>query len=264
MRKYLLISALLASSLLVLAPAAGAETTAEAAQFLKKMTEVADAGPFSVNMDAEISGMPGAAAGAKGSFKGSLTQGDRKKSHMDMSLNLNAAGAQGGGGQTTMTMMMVNDGETVWTEMLMMGQKQVMKLSLAKAEELARKQGGLSAGATMDPLAQVDAMTKMMDFEIVGREGSVVLLKGTLKPGMKERMPGMDSMVMALDTATGFPRDITLGEKVMVIKFSEFKRLKNVDPQLFVYTPPQGVQVMDLGPILDAQVQAMPPGGAGN
>lgn len=251
--------------LLLAATAAPAQTSAEATQWLEKMAGIPQTGPYSVSMNAEISGVPGAPPGSKGTLKGELTQNGPRLSHLEMSISLGTPQPEGAPPTPPITLKTISDGTTVWTELFMMGGQQVMKMTLDQAEKMAQ-QGSPGPGARMDPMSQVEALSKTMDFEVAENTPQLVKLVGKIKPGVSQRMPGFDSMVMHIDPALGFFRQIVVGNNIIVINFENFRRLKQVDPALFRYEPPAGVKVLDLGPMLEAQVKALqnPTTGQGN
>lgn len=250
-------------TLTVLLPAsAPAESTPEAIRWLEKFIDVYQQGPFTTGYVADIEIVEGEQT-VQGSMNGKLTYGD--PTHMRMELSMQLAGMPGAPAQETvnMDMVAVSDGELTWTQVDMpsVGMQQVMKISLEDAQRLAEAQGlGSANPAALDPVQQLTTMTELLDFELVDvKNGEVHLLanitddaKGSL--GQMAALPGLDSLSLILDEKTGFPKRFSMGgEQPMVsIVFEglEFLKKEDLADDLFVYEPPEGAQVMDLGAML--------------
>ncbi len=258
----LILSAL---SLCVLLPAvAPAESTPQATKWLEKFMGVYEQGPFSTKYTADIE-IDNGDQSVDGSMDGSLTYRDPSHMHMEMSMLL--AGIPGAPADQTMEMQMlsVSDGELTWTQIDMpaLGMQQVMKISLEDAKKLAGAQGvGMGNPAPMDPVQQLRSMTEQLDFELVKVEAGEAHLEAKITDeaktslGQMAALPGLETMTLILDEKTGFPRRFSMGGErpIVAITFSDFKFLdeKSLAADLFVYTPPQGVQIMDLGAMTPA------------
>jgi hypothetical protein len=75
--------------------------------------------------------------------------------------------------------------------------------------------------------------------------------------------PGVDGFVFVIDQKTGFPTEVRAAGETPFVTM-RFRNLEFVDAAsladgLFDYRPPEGLPVMDLGPLLQAQAQARKP-----
>ena len=255
---------LLAVWLGIAAPAARSETSPEAQGWLTKMMAIFDSGPFTldyvVHLDLEQMGQP-----IQGELGGKITYGDRHHKRMEMRMKLSGLPGAGGDGSTPMELdlLTVSDGEILWTEIDMAGMGlQVMKISVEEAEKLAESQAGAGfAGnpASMDPVAQLEMLTSILDFEVVEESGGRVTLRGKNASGSPESLGGLgtlgvDTFDLVIDARTGFPIEIRAGDPEPVIRM-ELENLRQVSRDalpdgIFVYEPPEGVTVTDLAGVL--------------
>ena len=238
----------------------------DAKPWLEKMMGVYDDGPFTVDYTAKLDlaqmGQP-----INGTLDGKITFGDREHTRMEMTMSLGGmpgmTGGEGGEGMQ-MKMLSVNDGTMTWTEIEMpaMGTRQVMKISTEDAAKLAASQGfgGLATNPTsMDPVAQLEMLAELIEFELVEATGGRVTLRGKVTADAQEGLGqlgalGVDTFVLVLDEKTAFPVEMRFGDPTPVI-LMEFQNLKRMSesalPQgIFEYTPPEGVPVMDLAEML--------------
>lgn len=255
---------------LLCASAAAATTSPQARQWLDKMASFYDRGPFTADYSASFA-LGAGTTPIKGRMDGRITYGDPRRMRMDMRLEMeNLPGlASGGDGPVEMKILSVSDGEFIWTEIESpaMGGKQVMKLGIDAAAEMAGGQLGMGGLQNVDPIAQLEAMTRVMDFEVAERSSDRVTLRGELVEengdGLAQlRSMGIDSILLVLDAETGAPLEMRAGEEPRVRM--EFRNLKRVDrgalPQgVFDYKPPEGVQVIDLAAVAGAR-GSRPPG----
>jgi len=255
---------LVAVLLMIAAPAARSESSAEAREWLSKMMAIYDEGPFTMDysaiLDLDQVGQP-----IRGELGGKITYGDRH--HMRTEMQLKLTGLPGGDGDGSspmeLEMLTVSDGKIMWTDVDMaeLG-RQVMKISVEDAEELAASQGAAGfAGnpASMDPVAQLEMLTKMLDFEVAGVSDGRVTLRGKIPSGSSESLGalgslGVDTFELVIDDKTGFPVELRAGEPDTVIRM-EFRNLKQVSRDalpdgIFDYMPPEGVAVTDLAAML--------------
>ena len=251
--------ALLTALLLPTLPAAAEGRTAD--QWLEKLMELYERGPFTFGYSADIDlgamGQP-----IRGTLEGRVTYGDRQHLRQEMKMSLSGLPGSNGQEPATMDLLSVNDGEVTWTEVEMMGTRQVMKISHADAEKQAAGQtGALGANpATMDPVAQLETMSRTMDFELLGVADGRVSLHATAGAESLAQMGqlgalGVDQFVLVLDEATGFPIEIKAGspqdggEAVVHMTFRDLKMVDRGDlaAGVFEYTPPEGLPVTDLG-----------------
>lgn len=259
----------LVSALLVIAaPAAKSESSAEARQWLSKMMAVYDHGPFTMDYAASLDlsqmGQP-----IRGGFDGKITYGDRH--HLRMEMRLELTGLPGADGESSspvqLEMLTVSDGEIMWTEIDMaeMG-RQVMKISVEQAEELAASDSAGLAGnpASMDPVAQLEALADTLDFEVAAVSDDRVTLRGRVPAGGAEGLGtlgtlGVETFYLVVDAETGFPVEMRAGEPAPAIRM-EFRNLRRLSrdalpPDVFVYRPPEGVAVTDLAAMLGGPAQ---------
>lgn len=247
--------------ILALAPPAAAESTPEATEWLQKLMAIYEKGPFRVGFSANID-MSAAGQSISGTLTGQVTQKDRTHTHSKMEMVM--AGMPGTTtGPITMKMLSIADGTTIWTEMEnpAVGGTQVTKLAIADLEKVAQSMGGLSP-ASMDPVAQLEALTTTMDFEVLEENGNEVTLRGRMTDATRAKVgalaaPGVDAFIFVFDAGTGFPKEVRAeGETAfMTLLFEELEFLDaaTLPDELFQYTPAEGLPVMDLGAMLSYQ-----------
>lgn len=242
-----------------------AASTPEAEKLLTRMVELVDEGPFEVDYSADLQ-MAAMGTPMSVTMGGHMTQTDRE--HMRMTMDMSMAPEAGGEqGSMTINVLMVSDGSVMWTEMNnpLMGGKQVMKIGLEQAKKLSEGPAGMGMAQMggMDPISQIRQLTEMFDFDVTERADGKAKLSADMTPEALAKMgvPGeaasaMTSFVMVIDEKTGFPSELHLGgeEPLMVMRFSNFKPFdaSKAEPGMFSYAPPEGVQVMDLGAMVDA------------
>jgi len=184
-------------------------------------------------------------------------------------------------GQSMTNLIVYGADGVMWTEINAMGQRQVMKIDAegmkaAMARAGADSQNPLDAG---DPTKQLDAMKQMFDFsmgadeELEGQPMYVLLGKAKNAPAAtKVAFPQGGAARILIGQKDGFIHKIEmLDEAKKPVMVHEFRKLKfdtNVPDTEFQYTPPDGVQVMDMSKMLapDAAPKApaseTPPAGA--
>ncbi len=252
----LLLGALL---VLPLATPASADSSPDAQKWLEKLISIYDQGPFKVDYEAELD-MSALGQPMAGTLKGNLTQADRTHSRVELALDMPSPPGMPEGG-TSMSILVVTDGTTVWTEMdnPALGNRQVTKVSLTDLKAAGDSKGGGFSPASMDPVAQLENLSKTMDFEVLEKAGGKVTLRGTITDGTRAQLgmlaaPGVNGFVFVIDEKTGFPTEVRAdGEKPFVtIHFNnlEFVDKASLPEVLFTYSPPEGLPVMDLGPML--------------
>lgn len=240
-----------------------AESSPEAVKALENLMSMNDRGPFTVDYDIEMKMEQGEQSFAA-TGNGSMTQKDDKHSRMKMTLNMAMPGMEQ---KMQMSMLTVSDGTHIWTEMNMFGGQQIMKMSFATAEKMGEMgQGGMGAGSpgSMDPVKQMKEMTDAFDFEVIGREGGTLTLRGKLSEAGKAKLgdemvdnPELATLDMMIDEASGMPKEFRVGGDTpfMVMRFGNWKWLDaaTIDAGLFSYTPPEGAMVMDMDQMLSGQ-----------
>ena len=175
-----------------------------------------------------------------------------------------------------MEILTVTDGEVIWMEMDLppeAGGSQVMKLSLAEAREFAEHSsagalgnlgagGGMEGAGNMDPFAQIQQLTRFIDFEVKEVNPDQVILEGemtedllsSLGPAPEGSEAIASRMTLILERKRGFPSAIFMGDEenpLMAIQFNNYRLLEEVPTsESFAYEPEEGVFVVDLGPML--------------
>ena len=239
---------------------AWAETPADAQQWVDKMRQAYSKTPLSVGYSAEMNtnslGQPMTVA-----LDGESIHKDA--THMNMKL---AVKMTMGTESVDMKVLQVSDGKTMWMEMdnPLMGGKQVLKVSVDQAGQIAAAAGGI-LGASADPVSQIRDLADKFDFRLVGTEGGLVTLSATMtekaQADLKDALPlaeAMREMIVVLDEKTAAPKEMRLGGATpfLTVRIASFKHLESVDPALFQYTPAEGVQVLDF----DAMTKPEPAG----
>jgi outer membrane lipoprotein-sorting protein len=194
-------------------------------------------------------------------LKGRMTFADPK--HMQMSFDITMSTPQVA--SMALAATAVSDGTTMWVEMQNpMTGKQVLKAPLDKLEAL-RGGGpmmGLGGGnGGLDPVSQVQEMAEKFDFKLTGRDAGAVTLEATLDAealaqfGQEAKVPA-GRLTLVLDEKTAFPREMRIigEEPLLIIRFDSFEYVEagTLAPDLFAYTPPDGVAVIDLGALIEA------------
>ena len=255
------ISRLLLGAFLVLTLAAPAfaDSTPDAQKWLEKIVTVYERAPFTVTYEAELD-MASLGQPMAGSIQGNLAQADRIRSRTKLELDM--AGATGTpDGQVSMSILIVNDGTTMWTEMdnPALGGRQVTKVSLEALEQASGAAMGMNL-SSMDPVAQLEALSRTMDFEVLERAGGKVTLKGRVTDEARAEMgmlagSDVDAFIFVIDEETGFPTEVRAdGENPFLsMRFSNLEFVDALADELFEYSPPEGTPVMDLGPMLQSQ-----------
>ncbi len=251
-----LIARLLLGAFLVLSPAlpVSADSSPEAEEWLEKLLTVFDQGAFKVGYEARLD-MSSLGQPLSGTLTGSFTQADPTHSRMQLSIDLPAPPDMPEGGMS-LAILSVTDGTYVWTEMdsPAAGGKQVTRISLADAGEPDPPAGAALSPASFDPVAQLEGLAQTMDFEVVERAGGKVTLRGAITEATRARlevlaMPGVDAFLFVIDEQTGFPTEVRADGETPFITMS-FSDLELVEAaalpaELFEYTPPEGVTVIE-------------------
>lgn len=249
-----------ALALALLTPAATfAETSPEAQKWVDKFIAAYDQGPFSTEYTASLQ-IPEGDQVVDGTMDGSMTYLDATHLRMELTMVLSGMPGAPAGQAMDMNMLAVSDGELTWTEMHMpaFNMRQVSKISIEDSKKLSGPQGlGGVNPTSLDPVQQLQKMTESLDFTLVKEENGAVHLMAPITEesksslGQMTALPGLNRLDLILDASTGFPKSFIMGneEPMISIQFDEMKRLEKdkVDVELFVYEPPEGVQVMDLG-----------------
>ncbi len=233
--------------LALLAPVAA--TAQDAKAYLDKMLTMYD-NPFRADytmvMEMNQGGMALSMNGT-----GKMTWADETHMRLDVDMSMKMPGTDQ---SMQMSMKTVADGTNTWTEMdnPMMG-KQVMKMDIAKAQEMAESQG-MSSNPGQSPFEQIRTLQQYFDFKVTDTSGGKVRLEGTMNdtapPQMKEAGPMIEGLVLILDGSTSMLEKFEMGpigEPAMVMELSDYTKLKpsDVPASMFSYLPPAGVTIVD-------------------
>jgi len=213
--------------------------------------------------------MGGMAMNLGGDIKG-------KDKLMAMTMNINMMGQQ-----IAMKMITDNTGMT-WMDMDMMGQKQVMKMDMTQAQQMQQQMmPGMPSGMggpQNDPRKAAEQHSQMFDLSYTGKEKhgdeDVYVLAGKLKDTAKSSLAAgpagnaaagidvssmMSSARLKIGVKDGFPRSAEIlgndDKPWMTQTYKNVKLNASLDDAQFSYTPPAGVQVMDMSEMAGAAMQ---------
>ncbi len=241
----LLLGALLILSLV--APSF-ADSSPEAQKWLEKLIAIHELGPFRVDYEAELD-MSSLGQPLSGTLKGKLVQVDGTRSRVELALDLPAPEGMPESGMS-MSMLLVKDGKTLWTEMSSpVAGCQVTETALAALGQADGSTGGLGIDpSTMDPVAQLENLSRTMDFEVLEKTGGTVTLHGKVTDDTRANLgimapPGVDGFILVIDEKTGFPTQVrAAGETPFVtmhFRNLEFLDEANLPEGQFEYSPRQ-------------------------
>jgi outer membrane lipoprotein-sorting protein len=267
MRKTLTATTLLLLAVFAAASPVTAESTAEAKQWLEKLASSYEKRAFSFGYDASMQ-IAQMGQTASMTMTGDMSQQDREHLRMNLSMEIAMPGAEGG---MQIEVLSVADGEFMWLEMKnpMMGGRQVLKLPLDKLEELAATNPMAASAVNMDPVGQIEQLSKIFDFE-VGETGdkTVTLQAKITEESLQQLAPGLppeqatmyEKLVLVLDKESAFPAEVSIGgeQPLLVMNFHNLKFHDAFEDGTFSYTPPEGVPVTDLGATAEGMQQAAP------
>lgn len=176
-------------------------------------------------------------------------------------------------GGEMMTMVLGKDG-IMWQDMKMGDQRRVMKIDTAQMSGMAGTKMGGNIADQMDPRKQIEEMQKNFDLGLAaGQElhgAKMYVLEGEAKEGgtspHAHNMSKMfGKMRMYVGQEDGFVHKIEVyakdGETLAMVQ--EFTNLAfNIDlpDEKFVFTPPEGVQVMDMTEMMKQMHRSGGPG----
>jgi len=252
---------------LVAASAAVGESTKEALQWLGRMADVYQGEPFTYSYDVQMK-VTDLGQTASLATKGRSTQSDRTHFRIEATMEMTAPGANA---PVKVDLLGVSDGEVVWVETddPSGAGSQVLRMPLDKLEQIADTTPWARNFTRMDPVGQVESLARLFDFAVVEHSQWAVTLRADMTgEGLevaKEVFPGIDpealtELVLVIDVHTGFPKEMRVGSHppVMVMRFTKPERLSETDDTLFVYTPPEGAALTDLGALIDEAGKADP------
>ncbi len=230
--------------------------SAESAQWLDKLGQLYERGPFSFDytMDMKIE-QQGQQMTMNG--HGEMLYGANRQMRMHLVMSMAIPGMPE---PMEMVVDSVNDGEHTWTEIEhpMMG-KQVIKVSAADAQRSSAKSGLMNGLGTTnsDPLSQIGKLREMFDLLESGGADGLVVLKGPMKEEARDELGPAAALFgdgseleLHLNRDTGFPTLVTLGQPgtpVLTMRTTnlEFLSQKEIDADAFAYTVPEGVNVVE-------------------
>ncbi len=150
-------------------------------------------------------------------------------------------------GETDVKMAMVSDGTHTYidTEIPMMG-RQVIKMPV----NFENPMGGGGGMGGKDPLVEIREMADKFAFDVIEETDEQVVLRAPVD-GQDGIPAEAKHVTLTFDKKTGFPRRMTMGEPAMVdMQFTGFQEMPNLSASDFTFTPPEGVQVMDLSAMM--------------
>jgi len=244
---------------IAIASTAAGESTHEALQWLGRMADVYSGGPLSYGYEAHttITDM-GQTATAK--IQGRSTQSDRSHFRIEVTTEMTVPGAEA---PMKVRLLGVSDGEVMWVETDdPTSGTMVIKMPLDKLEQIAEANPWARNFTRMDPVRQVEELARLFDFAVVESSQWAVTLRAEMTgEGLevaKEVFAGTDpaaltELVLVVDAGTGFPKEMRVGDDppAMVMRFTDPERLTELDDATFVYTPPEGAVLTDLGAMID-------------
>jgi outer membrane lipoprotein-sorting protein len=223
------------------------------------MADVYKGGPFTYGYDVHTS-ITDMGQTATVKMQGRSTQSDRSHFRVEVTMEMTMPGVES---PVEVRVLGVSDGEVMWIETDdPTSGSQVIKMPLDKLEQIADANPWARNFTRMDPVGQVEELARLFDFAVKdSTEESVTLRAEMTGEGLevaKEMFPGADpatftEFVLVIDAVTGFPREMRVGNDppAMIMRFSDLERLSELDDALFVYTPPEGAAMTDLGALIE-------------
>ncbi|HVS66687.1 MAG TPA: tetratricopeptide repeat protein [Thermoanaerobaculia bacterium] len=182
------------------------------------------------------------------SGEGTLIYGDARHLRVTAELTVRASGQDE---PTALSVLVVGDGESVWTQVESPGREpQVTRISVEEHEQAAAGMG-LGGVAASDPLAQMRALRDLADLEVVERTAERVVLRGPLNDIFRARVgppeqifgPGAE-VSMAIAPDTGAPLAMTVGGEALSVEMEfgnpVFHGPGSLPEDTFEYRPPEG------------------------
>ncbi len=234
-------------------------------EIFQKMVDLTGKGPYSVDLNAKMN-VNQMGASMKMTMSGNMLIADPTHLRSNITASMQMPGNNPDmPTEMDMAMKQVFDGEVMWmeVEMKQMGMKQVMKMSLEAMKKQAEKAGlNMPGGGLMDPATMIQNLEKFLDMKIDKEADGKVYLKAEIKEEASKKLglagTGMGNFNMVIDKNDFFPMKVEMymnDEPMMVMDMTNYKRVNKADiPEgSFSYTPPEGVQVMDLDAMMGAQ-----------
>ena len=248
------------AALLMLIVTAPLGAQAEATDWLQKMAARTAEGRYKFRFDADMNiaeeGMQ-----AKVKIDGSMNYASATRFHTAFDVNMDMGGMAIG-----MKMTTVADGKNFWVEIdsPMMGGKQVMTGTTDQLEKLSELGGvdlGGMGGLGQDPIEQIRGLAEKFDLRVETIADGRVTLHALVTPEQLAEVgdlaalgSALDSITLVLDETEGLPLQLKLGaeQPFITIEFSdyEFFEAKDIRDADYMYTPPDGVPVNDIGSMI--------------
>jgi outer membrane lipoprotein-sorting protein len=201
--------------------------------------------------------------GSQMTLKGQVVQ--KPPHRVWMQIDMPAMGQQG-----QMTMVMGPDG-IMWQVVQMGSRRQIMKMDMNKLGADAAAKAGIKGNPLdqFDPGKQLETTRAMCDFSTVAAKDidgqPMYVLDGSWKQEAltNQEVATMAAMVgrtrMFIGQTDGFVHRLEQYDKskTNIVVAMEFKNLKfnqDVPDSTFVYQPPAGAQVVDMTPVVGAQI----------
>ncbi len=158
-------------------------------------------------------------------------------------------------GGMSMRQEMFMSGDTTWTYMPMM--KMATKMDMKKLKAAGKEQFGMSRDADItEPFAGLPADSIKYIEKKATEDGAVYIFEakpnlGAMQP-QDSPIPTMlpETMIIWIDVETGLPVKIIMkapGDAPMMEQaYSNFRINVEIDESEFEFTPPEGVQIMDM------------------
>lgn len=222
------------------------ETAQEAIEQLKSKAKSVESGSADLKITTTMMGQQVA-------MDGKLLFESPDKIHMDIDMSM---------GSMKMEQVTVSNGNTVWTYQPMM--KMVSKIDLEKVAAATgiKRAGQQNSGEIAKPFAglEPDSIKLVGSREIDGAKADLFEGKPQMAnmPNMPFKFAKVEILVGAED---GLLHQMTMldqdGKPVMSETYSNIKTNVQIPAGTFEFTPPQGVQVMDMTEGTTAMIKAM-------
>ena len=187
-------------------------------------------------------------------------------------------------GQKMATRSVMDASGIMWSETDFGGMKQVVKMDMNKMMEQSADLTGLPSpggGLGGNPVEAVEQMLETFDLQLDGKDtiGGVEVyrlsasvkdeLKGQMDPTGQMAQMGisLDGVRMAFGVEDGFPREYSMlgpdGNPIMSMTYTNLLLDPEIDASIFSYTPPEGVEVLDMTAMIEQQMESLgdAPGG---
>ncbi|HUW62333.1 MAG TPA: CDC27 family protein [Candidatus Bathyarchaeia archaeon] len=152
---------------------------------------------------------------------------------------------EGTKGGMTQSFKIVCDGATMFQEMNMLGQLMVMKMPMPAGSEQQ-----MNPAELMNAIKEVGEITLEKDETVDGMPAYVFTVKPSPTTEMPPGMPKLSDIKIVIIKETGMPALVEVKDEAgaMLLKAASSRIVVNSpsSPDKFKYTPPAGVQVMDM------------------